>query len=220
MAAAIRVQTTGNDGGTAAVSGTLTGVQSGDLLTVQFRERDGVSITSVSDTVNGAWTLAVTRAVTAARAGIYYFEGSAAGNPVVTVQFSGSSQPSDAVFIAWSGVEASGALDTTNSGGNSGTTTHSPGAITPSASSLVLTVVATGSDHGGETQPSGFTDLPPDGGATSNRQAYAYKVGHTGSVTASTTTTNAVNSDAVVAAFLESAGGGGGGDNGLAWIRA
>lgn len=215
--AALRAQVTDSAaGGGDNLTAQLTGVQAGDLLTVCFYERDGTAITSIADDVNGAWDLAVTRAATAARSGIYYFRNSGAGNPTLTVTLSGTS-PRDMNFAAWSGMDTV-AVDTTNNAGNSATTSHSHGAVTPSASALILTTMGIGGAHGGISLHSGFTALDIDAGGTSQRQVYAYKLAHTGAITVTHTSTSSVSSDAVVAAFLEAAGGGGGG--GLAWIKA
>lgn len=203
MAAALRVQATANSGAGVTLVATLSSVQSGDLLVACFRERDGTTINSVSDDVNGAWTVAVTRSVTAAQIAVYYLQNSAAGSPQVTVTFSGGSVQADGNFSAWSGVVTASALDATNSAGNTAATTHSPGSITPSAAALVLSCAGFGADHGGGAPATGFTALNVDGGATVNRQIYSYKVTHTGAITASNTSTNAVNSDACVASFLE-----------------
>lgn len=186
----------------------LTGVPAGALLAVCFYERDGGAITSIADSVNGAWSVAVTRAITAARSGIYFFPNSAAGDPTLTVQIAGTS-PRDMNFSAWTGIVTASPLDTTNNAGNSAATNHTHGSITPSGSSLILTCLGLGNDHGGITLHSGFSALTVDGGtATPGRSVFAYKVAHSGAITPSHTSTNAQNSDAVVAAFLEAAGGG------------
>jgi len=201
--AALRTQATGQ-GTTGGVTAQLTGVLSGDLLTLCFYERDGNSITSVSDDLNGAWTQAVVRATTAARSGIYFFKNSAAGNPTVTLTISGTS-PRDFNFAAWSGMVTTGGADTTNNAGNSSVTSHTHGSVTPSASALILTALGIGADHGGNTLNAGFTALNIDASAATNKQIYGYKLAHTGAVNPTHTTVNSVSSDGVVATFLESA---------------
>lgn len=203
-AGSLRVQNTAS-GTTGTITSQLTGVQTGDLLAVCIYERDGNSVTTPSDDVNGTWSLGATRSATAARSALYYFKNSAAGNPTVSLTISGTS-PRDMTVMAFSGMATTGGTDASNSAGNSSTTSQTHGSITPSASALVIACLGIGSAHGGITQNSGFTALNIDAGASSQRQNYAYKVSHTGAINVTETTTNSVSSDAVVAAFLESAG--------------
>lgn len=206
-AGALRTQNTGSANGVADVTTTLTGVQAGDLLTVCIYERDGAAISAVGDSVNGSWTLVATRAAIAARIGLYYFVNSGAGNPLVTVTLAGTS-PRDINAAAWSGMATSSVLDTNNNAGNSATTSHTHGSVTPSAPSVLLTCAGLGNDHGGMTPNSGFTALNTDGGvANAGRRYYAYKLTHTGALNATHTSTNSQSSDAVVGAFLEAAAG-------------
>jgi hypothetical protein len=207
--ATLRVQNTGASAA-ATVTTTLTGVVAGDFLAVCIYERDGNAISSVSDDVNGAWTLAEQRAVTAAQTALYYKANSGAGAPVVTVTIGGTT-PRDINAQAWSGMPTSATPDTSAEAGNSSVTAHTHGSITPSAASLVLTCLGTGANHGGvSAYHSGFTGLNVDAGVTdANRRAYAYKVTHTGAVDPTHTTVNSVNSDGIAVAFAQSAGGGG-----------
>lgn len=207
-AGALRVQNTAS-GTTGTITAQLAGVQAGDLLTMCLYERDGNSITTPTDDVNGgSWTQAVSRATTAARVAIFYFQNSAAGSPTVSLTISGTS-PRDINVAAWSGMATTGGTDATNNAGNSATTSHTHGSVTPSASALVLACLGLSNTHGGITQNSGFTALNVDAGGSSQRQNYAYKLAHTGAINVTETTTSTVSSDAGVAVFLESAGGGG-----------
>jgi len=209
MSATLRTQATGAASGVPDVVATLTGVQTGDLLALCLYERDGVSIVSIGDSVNGAWTLAATRALVAARVAVYYLPNSAAGNPVVTATLGGTT-PRDINVSAWSGVQTASPLDTTGNAGNSAVTSHLHGSVTPSASSLLITCLGS-TDHGGVSAlDAGFVALNIDAGVTNtNRRVYAYKVGHTGAVNPTHVVNSSSNSDAIVAAFLESVGGGG-----------
>lgn len=207
MAASLRVQ---NDiSNTAAdLVVQLTGVQSGDLLVICIYERDGTAITGVSDDLNGAWTSAVTRGAVAARIGIFYFANSGAGNPTITASVAGTA-PKGCNVSAWSGCATSSPLDTTGNAGNSATTSHTHGSITPSAASLVITATGYGNDPGALTLHTGFTALTADTTILEfARQAWAYKVTHTGTINPTHTATDAQSSDAVCAAFLEAAAGG------------
>lgn len=206
MAAALRTQNTGSANGAADVTATLTGVALGDLLTLCLYERDGAAISSISDSVNGAWTQVLTRAAVAARIAIYYFPNSAAGNPLVTATLGGTS-PRDINVAAWSGIQTVSPLDTSNNAGNSAQFDHLHGSVTPSASSLLITCLGLGNDHGGMTEHAGFVALDTDPGVTNaGRRYFAYKLSHTGAINPTHTSTNSQSSDAGVAAFLEAAG--------------
>lgn len=214
MAAVLRVQATGAASGVADVTATLNGVQAGDMLVVCIYERDGSGISSVSDSVNGAWTLVEQRSITAAQAAIYFKANSGAGNPVVTVTAAGTS-PRDINASAWSGLPTSVTADTQNEAGNSSVTAHTHGSITPSAASLIITCVSSGADFTSlVSYNTGFAGLDVDAGvANANRRLYAYKAGHTGTINPTHNVTTSVSSDGVVGAFVESSGGGA-----LTWI--
>lgn len=199
--AALRAQTTGYEGGNATLA-----LVAGDLVIVTARERDGSALT-VSDSINGAYATAVTRAAVVARAGIWYFRNSGAGTANFTVT-GGSVR--DYNVSAWSGMQDI-AVDTTNNAGST-STSHPHGSVTPSASALIITAMGTGS-HGGCTADAGngFTALDISASATADRQHYSYKLAHTGAVNPTPTTVNSVGADRCVAAFLETGGGGGGG---------
>lgn len=205
MAAALRTQTANS--GSGDVAATLTGVQSGDLLICCIHERDGAAITGVSDTVNGSWTQAVTRAITAARVAIFYFQNSGAGNPVITVDQVGAA-PMNISTSAWSGCATTGGADTTGNAGNSSTTSHTHGSVTPSASALLITVCGGGA-LGADTLNTGFTMFNRDTTQLSGQQFFAYKATHTGALNPTHTSANTQSTDGVVAAFLEAGGGGG-----------
>lgn len=203
---ALRTQNTASGSGVANASCSVT-VVSGDRIVVCIYERDGGAISSVTSDIDGALTQDRQRAVTAAQSAIYSKSNATGGTHTITVDF-GTGRTFDFTVAVFSGQATTGA-DTTNAAGNSATTSHGYGAVTPSASALVITCLGTGSDHGGATVPAGFTALNVDAGANTNRQSYAYKEGHTGAVTPTTTTVNSVSSDGTIAAYLESAGGGG-----------
>lgn len=208
-AAALRVQNTGT--GTTTLSTTLTGVVAGDMLSACVYERDGNTISGVSDDVNGAWTQVFNRAAAVARIALFYKANSGAGNPVVTATIGGTA-PRDINAAAWSGLPTSVTADTSNSTSNASGTSHPHGSVTPSASALIITCLGVGSDHGGSpTYNAGFTGLNVDAGVGQpNRQLYAYKASHTGTINPTHTTVNSVTSEGGVGVFVESGGGGGG----------
>lgn len=201
----LRVQCTAFiDGGTTA-NCSLVGVQAGDLLTIALRERDGNAPATFTSDLDGTFTLAVTRSVSAARASIYYLKNASAGTHVVTVTFAGGSSY-DFNAAAFGGAATTGGADTTNNNGSASTTSHSHGSITPSASAIIITSWG-GADNGGETPGGdGMTALNNTGSCCGGRQYFQYKVGHTGAIDGDFTTTNSVAFDAVIAAFLESGG--------------
>lgn len=211
MAAALVQQANNSEGGVAnTIAAALTGAASTNRLIMCITDRDGYAISGITDTVNGAWTLAgngISAAAAARRAAIYSFPNGGAGNPTATATLAAAS-PKDASLSEWSGT-GTGAADTSNSATSAAATSHSCGSITPSGASLLIAVLGTSADHGGVTAPAGFTLLTVHGSAQ-QRCAYAYKTGHTGAITPSFTTVNAVSSDAVVVAYLEAGGGGGG----------
>jgi hypothetical protein len=94
-----------------------TNVQAGDLLVGKFRAN---GTTSVSDSVNGAWTKAASTTSEGVTHSVWYRQNAAAGKTKVTV--SGATSGSlRAVLGEYSGVATSGALDQTSC--NQGTTT-------------------------------------------------------------------------------------------------
>ena len=198
MPATLTSQTTGTEAGTINVT-----VAAGERIIVTVRERDGTAVTC-SSSLDGALTQVVTSAALAARVSIFYLQAPTTGTHTLTVS-GGSVRDFNAQV--WAGLQ-NAAVDTTNNTTNSSTTSHGHGAVTPSATALLITCMGS-TDHGGMTPYAGFTALTIDGLATNNRQFYAYKTGHSGAITPTHTSTSSASSDAVVAAFLETAGGGG-----------
>lgn len=217
MSALVQQATNSEGGAAATITASLTGVTSGNRLSVMLRERDGVAVSSISDSVNGSWTLAgngVSYSVDDARVAIYSFPNSASGNPTVTITMAGTS-PKDVNFAEWSGTDTGGA-DTTSTNNNASGTSHTCGTFTPSASALILAVIGFQADPGTRT-PTDFTALSIDGGA-SPRQWYGYLTGTPGAITPTITTGNTVTSDAAAVAFLETTGGSPTGT--VAWMGA
>lgn len=213
--AALVSQTTGNE--VADAAGVV--LSSGHLVVVLLRERDG-STMAVSDSVNGAYTRAVAAPVTVGVAEIWYKQNSSAGTATFTV--TGGSQR-DYVVAVFSGAATTGGPDVTNGATSASGTSHPHGSITPSASAIVVTALATNSGTGLMTVAAGYTALTigSSGGGSAEKQFYAYKLGHTGATNPDHVSTNSVISNAAIAAFLESGGGGGGstGNSGSLLLR-
>lgn len=207
MAIALRVSSTLAATGTTATSGALTGTQSGDLITVVLRERDGGTPTGVSDSVNGAWDLTNNLAV-ARGAGvgdhirIYYFWNSGAGNPTVTVDYGGS-VVFNAYVDCWSGAQTTSAvLDQTNSTTNGSGTSHSHGSITMTATGLALTGTAYSGEDGGVTPATDFTVAD-----TLDKSSRQYRITTAITTTATETSANSTGSNGAIASFKEASGG-------------
>src|SRR5215469_15948041 len=89
-------------------------VLSGSLLVCTLQTPNTASVT-VSDSVNGSWTRAINHSTTntANNSAIFFFAGSAAGTPTVTVSGQGSGSPIGFCIAEFTGVLTSGALDKT-----------------------------------------------------------------------------------------------------------
>jgi hypothetical protein len=99
----------------ASLSCTLPGVTAGDLITVEFSDRDGL-ITGISDPTNGSYTglFYVADSSGPAWGGMAYFQTSASGSLAVTVTLTGASAGNDTLISAqaWRTPPGGGALDT------------------------------------------------------------------------------------------------------------
>lgn len=122
------LQAVGNDNGAGAT--TLTAVfptlTAGSLLTVYIGTSSTLTITSVSDSLNGAWTIS---SAAAQKVGNAYFKNSASSGSNVTVTVTIPSSDGIIIIIEESGMDTSAPLDkiiAQNS--QSGVTTASSGA--------------------------------------------------------------------------------------------
>lgn len=198
---ALVTQATGNE----TANATGVSLSAGDLVVVALRERDGNTM-AVSDSVNGAYTRCVAAPITVVVIEIWYFRNSAAGTASFTV--TGGSVRDYNVSV-WSGMQD--VACSSNGTTNSATTSQTHGSVTPSGSALLVTAFG-GATHGGVTPHSSggaFTALTagPTAGAV-DRQYYAYKLAHTGTINPTHTTGNSITTNAAVAVFLETAAGG------------
>jgi hypothetical protein len=189
--------------GNTATSGTLSGVQAGDLIIIALRERDGLTPVSISDSVNGTWNLlnVINNNGIFGHSSIYYFPNSIAGNPTVTITYSNGATFSFYVS-SWGGIETSNVLYTSNTANNSSQTNHSHGSITTNGESLIITASSHGSTAEGLTGALGFTSFN-----TLDRNSYQYKISPSSETTSgSFTTSNTLNTSNTIASFRVLAG--------------
>src|SRR5688572_20408499 len=93
--------------------------------------RDGTDITSVTGSLNGAYTVIKTAGVTGRRAAIAYFENSAAGTEIITLTAAASDANLGVTGFRVSGLRTTGGPDdSSNTGNNQSVTSHPFGAIT------------------------------------------------------------------------------------------
>lgn len=188
--------------GTTCTTGALT-ASVGDLITVTIGARltETTTISSVSGSLNGAYTQAVSHGGNRVR--IYYFANSAGGSETVTVTMTGT------ITIGvicgaqrWTGAATVAPADQTNTASNSATS-HPHGSITE-ADGLILTVAAESATNT-ETVATDFTALS-DGGF---RYWAQYRI-----VSSSITTDGAftssvgINTECAIVGFNAAAGGG------------
>ncbi|HTZ87139.1 MAG TPA: hypothetical protein VMB05_10780 [Solirubrobacteraceae bacterium] len=128
LAAPAYVQSGSNSGSGTSLGVNYAGsVTAGDLLVGQFRT---TGTTSVSDSVNGAWTKAVETTSEGVTHSIWYRANSAAGKPTVTVS-AGATGSIRAILGEYSGLAKSGALDQTacNQGKTTAVTTGATASV-------------------------------------------------------------------------------------------
>ncbi len=144
--------------------------RAGDLDVVMIGWYKDGTITSVTDTNGNAYALAIGPTMTAAYTesqAIYYACGIAAGKSSVTVTFASSGQDPDIRIAEYSGVGATGCLDTAVANTGSGTAVDS-GPITVSANELLVAAdkvyyITTVGDPSYATRViSGFGDIVED----------------------------------------------------------
>lgn len=137
----------------------LTGVAAGNALVAVIGSRAGVDIDSVSDSVNGTYTrgVSVLNATASRRLTIYYFTGSSAGNPTLTVDLAGTEDVGVDFF------EASGAsplvFDTSSSYNSAAASSlnHQAGSITTGAQDGIVFAGFQWGGNVGDAAAGGFT---------------------------------------------------------------
>jgi hypothetical protein len=177
----------------------LTGVTSGSLVAVRWRERDGSGApSSVNGSLNGAYTLGGTDTL-----GVhtYYKANSSSGNETVTITY-GAAVTAQGNISEFSGVDSSPTVATDDLINGSGTS-HGHGTVNPSNPALILTAMSFfPSDAAGVTQATGFTQQSETASAN-ERQNYSWKSGHTGSTSATVVSAASVESSGVIVTFSE-----------------
>jgi hypothetical protein len=203
--AALVQQTAAFDAGGSSGTRALTAT-AGSLLVATIVCRDGTDITGVSDTVNGAWSVALkTGASSGRRAAIYYRMNSGAGSLTVTVTLAASETALSFAVSEWSGIATTSALDQSNEATNFGATSHSHGSITTTGAGVIITSAGLNSNLT-ETVAGGFTEI------NNGSRAWAqYKISSgVETTTGAFTTAGSGDSTTVIANFLNASGGGGG----------
>lgn len=114
-------------------------VSAGDLLVAVVRTGTAAAVSSISDSVNGAWTVLAAVANGAGEDFVAYFVNSGAGTPTVTVNFGAASSPQISI-AAFSNVLTASPLDQTGAGatGASGTSLAADSVTTTHANEIVI----------------------------------------------------------------------------------
>jgi hypothetical protein len=181
----------------------------GDLLVAAVYFTDYTVGIAVADTLGNTWTsttaFANIRACgsnSATVAQIFYSEGVAAGDNVVTVTQSSGDSPLGAFLVEYSGVRATGSLDCVVGGpAPSSTSMMSPGSLTTTgAVDLVVALFAEATTSGVITPGSGFATAAGDPGFYSMLEDDVPAGVALGTVTPSATEPGGLQSDCWVAA--------------------
>lgn len=190
-------------------------VSEGDLLVIAIRDGsdETTTITSVTDSVNGAWTAVegpLDHGTATFRGWLYCFPNSGAGTPTVTVNFSGAINGHLAV-AAFSGAQTSATPDaegTSRTTSSSGDTTHTSNAVTNSAAGALISAIFTA----GSVTLTASTGTDTIVTTTSTRAFIIFTAAPTSSSkTQAVTSSSGAHSIQTATAWLEAGGGGGGG---------
>lgn len=155
-----QVQATGNtaSAATSVAKAFLSNVTAGSLLVCAVTVYDSTKTPTVSDNLNGAWSLAVSYSNTAVLNSItriYYLPNSAAGVCTVTASWSGTAN-SEIHQGEYAGAATSSPLDQTGTGGASSGTSATTTAMTPSVAGELIWgwcgFISSGSVGSGYTQ--------------------------------------------------------------------
>lgn len=198
--------------GTTCTTNSVTAA-SGALLTVTIGRRGSNTISSVSGSLNGAFTLTVDNPPGTEGSAIYHYIGSASGTETVTVtlgqtvEFGVICALQEWTPTGTASVDATG----TNDDATSPYAASAAGITTSSTAALVISVYGFNSSMTTKTCGDGFTALQ-DGSfrymACYDTTAVASQSGVDGEFTADQTTVSTAGS---IASFADSGGGGGGG---------
>ena len=137
-----QLQATGNtaSGATSVAKAFVSNVTAGSLLVCAVTVYDATKTPTVSDTVNGAWTQALSYSNTSvlnAVTRIFYYPNSAGGACTVTASWSGSAS-GEIHQAEYAGAATSSPLDQTGTGAASSGTTATTGSLTPSVPGELL----------------------------------------------------------------------------------
>ncbi len=190
---------------------TLNGVSSGDLLTCSLTYGNpGGTTMSVSDNVNGAWSVANAahfNTVMSQTTAQFYLANSKAGTTTITGTPGSAGDYGAMDCQEWSGVDTSSPLDQTKQ--QDGTTANpSSGSVTTTAGGeLILGVLENGySPKAG----SGFNLIDSDTSGTGSALAAEYQIQASAGPAAATWTLAATSWTAQIATFKAAGGGAGG----------
>lgn len=152
----------GNPVRTGAFSGTTTpalayagAVTSGNTLIGLYSGESSQTITSVADSVNGAWTVAVSQG-TNLRTAIYYKTSTAAGTPTVTFTVNNCTNGCQITLLEVSGASSPSIDKTNNSNGTTGVS--NPGNLNTAFANSIL-VAGTENLNGESTLGASYTFL-------------------------------------------------------------
>lgn len=189
------------------------GVDAGDFLWLGSGVRSGsITLTSVSDSLNGAWTCDAEAQIGnggagTEAAGCYFLNSAASGSDVtVTVNYSGNNTVYGHI-VSWAGVATSAAKDDFAEQNSDTASPWVNGSITTTGPALILAVTVLNATITTPVQDDGFTAL-----STAARAHFHYKV-ETGAVTTTGTWSDSGTgslSASVIMSFKEAAGGVGG----------
>lgn len=181
----------------------------GDLLVAGVYFTESTVNIAVADTLGNTWTpttafvnVTACHSNPATVAQIFYAEGVAAGDNIVTVTQSSGNSPLGAFLVEYSGVRAEGSLDCVAGGpAPSSTSTMSAGSLTTTgALDLVVALFAEGTTSGIITPGSGFATAADDPSFYSMIEDDLPAEMAPGTVTPTATEPGGVSSDCWVAA--------------------
>lgn len=202
----IRTQASGNQGfGTSATA--VVTAQAGDLIVVTVGDRDGGTPSSVSSSLDGAFTADRSNVgAGSASAHIYSRANCSAGSHTITVSYTGNAV-FDFTVVVLKNMATSSHVHASNSATNASGTAHSHGSITTTAATIIITAIDTDGDSGADTPGTGMEELNRHASAA-DRRFWQYRISSGAeTINPGYTSGNAVPSNAVVVAYNVAAGG-------------
>lgn len=137
----VQSKSTSNGGGVSAnaVLTPTSSITSGSLLVVGACLGAGVTVSSVTDTLNGSWSQQLQSTVGGFQTSIWAFPNSAAGSATITVSFSGGATCGVAV-VEYSGMPPTISLAGNGTSSDVAQTSHATGSVATSQTALLLGV--------------------------------------------------------------------------------